>query len=707
MTFRYRAGLISENLAMWNSTIKIFGIVGWLLKGIIIILMWFTLVGASFIAGFFTEVLREMPLIEKLNVPNPSVTSRIYDSTGKVLLGSLFSEENRILVSFKQIPDDLKNAIVAVEDKTYYQHKGVSPRGIARAAIANLQGGAIEQGASTITMQLTRNLYFSREKTWRRKILEMLVALKLEQRFSKDEILTFYLNEVSFGRNTNGVEAASQSYFGKHVSDLDLAECAMLAGLPQRPSAYAPSPGNTDAAEGRREVVLKSMLESGFISPSEYEAARVEPIEVLPARATSYKGLNHPYFTTYVINEVKEIQGGRALLYNGLNIYTTIDVNMQSAAERILPEKVAEFAGQNVTQGALMTMDPKTGAVLAIVGGVDFDKSELNRAWQAHRQPGSSFKPFVYLKALEKGYSPSSLIVDEKVTFNTGFDTYTPNNYDHEYLGVMTAREALARSRNVCAVKVIDIIGPGEVVQLARRLGFESTLYPYLSLALGSGEVTMQEMCAAYSTFANDGEYNEAFSVLRITDTTGRVIYERKPDSDKVVDSSYIRLLNSMLQSVVTGGTGTRARISGYDIAGKTGTTSEYSDAWFIGYTPNLCTAVWVGNDKVVDFMKRVTGGVYPAVIWHDYMVEALNGIEPEKFPPAVYPGRVKPLDKERTNAELEAMLGIQEAGEEVEGIEAGGEFRHPWEIETSHGDDSGGDEGDEGDEGEKPPVYF
>jgi penicillin-binding protein 1A len=540
----------------------------------------------------------------------------------------------------------------------------------------------------------------------------MIIALKLEQRFSKDEILTFYLNEVFFGRNSYGVEAAALTYFGKHVSDLSLGESALLAGLPQRPSAYAPQPGDTEAAEGRRKVVLDSMLESGFISMDEYERAALEPIEVMPVREASYKGLEHPYYTTYVINEVKEILGHRALLFNGLNIYTTIDLEMQASAERILPEKVAEFESRNISQGALMTIDPKTGAVLAVVGGVDFNQSELNRAWQANRQPGSAFKPFVYLKAIEQGYSPSSLIVDEKMVFRQGIQTYTPKNYDHAYQGVMTAREALAKSRNICAVKTIDIVGPGEVVQLCRRLGFESALHPYLSLGLGSSEVTLEEMCAAYGTFANDGIYNEPFSVIRITDATGRELYRHRADPEQAVKANDARLLNVMTQAVVQGGTGWRAKIPGRHIAGKTGTTSEYSDAWFAGYAPNLCTVVWVGNDRVVDFMKRVTGGQYPAVIWHDYMVEAFEGYPVEEFPKPMYPSRARPLDKERTSSELEAMLQLQIDEEEREKLEEEGEsdvwgldgdYLHPWERETSEEEEEGGD--DEGED--EHDVYF
>lgn len=695
----------------WYTFVKILRGILLTIKVLIIIVLLCALLGVSFLAGFFTEVIREMPLIEKLNVPNPAVTSRIYDASGKFCLGSLFSEENRILINFNQIPDDLKNAVIAIEDRGFYQHPGISPRGIVRALVTNLKGGRISQGASTITQQLVRNLYLSKEKTWRRKILEMIIALKLEQRFSKDEILTFYLNEVFFGRNSYGVEAAAQFYFEKHVSDLNLSECALLAGLPQRPSDYAPSPDNQEAALGRRNVVLHAMLDCGFISDEESERARNEPIVVKPARETSYKGLYHPYYTTYVIKEVKEILGDRVLLFNGLNIYTTINLDMQEAAERILAEKVAEYANLDMTQGALITIDPKTGAILAMVGGVDFNESEFNRAWQAKRQPGSAFKPFVYLRALEKGYSPSSLIVDEQVVYKlTGQKDYKPNNYDHTYLGVITAKTALARSRNVCAVKTIDIIGPGEVTRLCtERLGFKGPLHPYLSLALGASEVTAEEMCAAFATFANDGVYNKPFTVLRITDVNGNILYEHNTKPTRAVKENDVRLLNVMTQAVVQAGTATRARIKGRKIAGKTGTTSEYSDAWFIGYTPNLCTAVWVGNDDQGDYMRRVTGGRYPAVIWHDYMVEALEGYPVEDFPSPKYPSRVKPLDKERTNSELREMLEWQEFEKSMEEGEEGDEeprvpreFRHPWEPGPP--DDDEDDWDDEWDDNE---IYF
>jgi penicillin-binding protein 1A len=672
----------------------IFHAIGLLVKGIVLTVLFIGLILVSFLAGFFTEVIREVPLIENLNVPNPAITSRIYDTEGKVLLGNLFSEENRILVSYGQIPDDLKYAVIAVEDKGFYQHPGVSVRGMLRAVFTNLREARLAQGGSTLTQQFVRSIYLSQEKTWRRKLLEIIISLKLEQRFSKDEILTFYLNEVFFGRNAYGVEAASQTYFGKHVSDLTLSEAAMLAGLPQRPSAYAPRPDNMEAALERRKVVLDAMLEGGYIGREEYDRALKEELVIQPPRDLTYKGLSHPYFTTYVINEVKEILGNRGLLSEGLNVYTTVNLEMQSAAERILPKKIAEYAKYNISQGALMTIDPKTGAILAMVGGVDFNTSELNRAWQANRQAGSAFKPFVYLKAIEDGFSPSSLIVDEHVRYPAGGQTYIPHNYDNSYEGVMTAIRALARSRNICAVKTIDIVGPDKVVELCKRLGFESMLYPYLSLGLGSSEVTVEEMCGAFATFANDGQYNKPFSVWRITDSTGKVIYERQLRPEQVVKQNDIRLLNAMTQAVVSWGTGTRAKLPGRVVAGKTGTTSDYSDAWFIGYMPDVCTAVWVGNDRVVDFMKRVTGGVYPAVIWHDYMAEIIDKFPIEEFPKPIYPSRVKPLDKTRTNAELQAMLQLQqeEAGEESAPDEAEGGGSNP---------PSGGG-------GEKPPgAYF
>ena len=693
----------------WQTIVSIFRVLGSIIKALIIIVIWGSLIAVSFLSGFFTEVIREMPLIENLNVPNPSITSRIYNANGKVLLGNLFSDENRILVSYGQIPDDLKSAVIATEDKSFYQHPGISLRGITRALIANVRERRIAQGGSTLTQQLVRNLFLSQERTWRRKLLEIIISLKLEQRFSKDEILTFYLNEVFFGRNSYGVEAAAQTYFGKHVSDITLGEAAMLAGLPQKPSDYAPRPDNMEAALERREVVLKAMLDAGYIGEDEYERALSEELTILPPRDVSYKGLSHPYFTTYVINEVKEILGHRALLSEGLNVYTTINRDMQSAAERILPEKVEEYSNRDISQGALMTIDPKTGAILAMVGGADFNESELNRAWQAYRQPGSAFKPFVYLRAIEEGYSPSSLIVDEPVVFQTAIKEYAPHNYDYEFAGVMTATGAIAKSRNVCAVKTIDIVGPADVVELCKRLGFESHLNPYLSLGLGSSEVTMEEMCAAYATLANDGEYNRPFSVWRITDATGKVLYQHASMPARAVKGNHVRLINAMTQAVVQGGTGWRCKLEGRQVAGKTGTTSNYSDAWFIGYTPNLCTAVWVGNDDVIDFMKRVTGGAFPGVIWKEYMAEVIEEYPIEEFPKPIYPTRVKPLDKDRTNAELQAMLRLQEQeeAEGEEGSQTGGSipFRHPWELVPPENTETcGGDNQGEGDEDE---AYF
>jgi penicillin-binding protein 1A len=366
-----------------------------IIKGLLFLILLFLLCITAFVNGFLSEVVKDLPMIENLGVPDLAMTSKIYASDG-TLLGDVFGEENRVLIGWHQIPEDLRSAIVAVEDQDYYSHPGFDIKGMARALIQNLQQGSLKgQGASTVTQQLVRALYLSNEQTFERKIAEIILAVKIEQKYSKDEILTFYLNQVYFGSNAYGVEAASQTYFGQPVSECDIAQCAMLAGLPQAPSRLSPYVSMENAIE-RREHVLTRMLEEGYIDQDEFLAATESEIILTGRRDVGFTGLTHPYFSTYVIHEVQEKFGLRKLYTEGLRIYTTLNPDWQAVAEQTVIDKVAEFADLNVTQGALVTIEVQTGAIRAMVGGTNFDDSEFNRAWQANRQPGSSFKPYVY-----------------------------------------------------------------------------------------------------------------------------------------------------------------------------------------------------------------------------------------------------------------------------------------------------------------------
>ncbi len=636
-----------------------------LIKIVLFLTLFIILCSTAFINGFLSEVVRDLPLIENLGVPDLAMTSKIYATDG-TLLGDVFGEENRVLVGWHQIPQDLRDALVSTEDQDFYQHPGFDIRGIARALRENIASGdPTGQGGSTITQQLVRNLYLTPEAKIERKIAEVILAVKLEQKYSKDEIITFYLNQVYFGSNAYGVEAAAQTFFGHTVSECDLPECALLAGLPQAPSRFSPYV-NVEESRERRGHVLKRMYEEGYITREEMEEADTSEIELTGRRDIGFSGLMHPYFATYVIHEVHDLLPYSRLYTDGLRIYTTVNVDWQVAAETAITDGVANFESSNVTQGALVTLDVRTGAIRAMSGGVDFNDSEFNRAWQALRQPGSSFKPYVYLRAMMDDYSPASLVRDQPVEFHIpGTDIYRPHNYDYSYRGVITLHTALRLSRNIPAVKIVDIIGAHHIASVARACGIESAIIPTLSMGIGTSEVTLIEHTSGLATMANDGVRNPPYAIERITDARGNVLYQHDTQSRRVVPENPARLVVSMLQSVINAGTGTRARIAGHHLAGKTGTTDDWRDAWFLGFTPSVITGVWVGNDDNSS-MSRITGGRCPAVIWHDYMVTVLEEFNDETFPSPSMPRYARAMDREDSQAMLEADAELQALAEEL-----------------------------------------
>lgn len=653
-------------------TKKIFAIFGSIIGWLSWVMLFGLCIGLAFLVGFFSQVVKDMPLLDKLAVPEPVQASRIYTLDNQ-LLGKVYAERgNRIILPYDQIPNNLKHAIIAIEDREFYKHKGIDFRGITRAFIANFRGGKIEQGGSTITQQLVRKLFLDKEsdtlEAYMRKIKEMIIALRLEAKYSKDEILTFYLNEMFFGSNSYGIEAASLNYFGKPARDLNLAEAALMAGIPQAPSLLNPYFSIKNATK-RRNLVLKAMLEEEYISSDEYFDAKDAEIILAGLTKGGYKDLKHPYFGTYVLEEAKKLVGQRKLFFGGLRIYTTMDSEIQTVAETTLVEYILsdEFQKAKISQGAFVLTDVATGAVKAMVGGVDFEQNEFNRAWQAKRQPGSSFKPFVYLAALEAGYSPGSLVIDEPVTLQDklGRD-YSPQNYDHKYKGIITMKEALQHSRNVVAVKTCNLVSPEKVVQWANNMGIHNgELDAVISIALGTGVVSVLELTNAYATIANDGVFNKPFAIRLITDSNGQIIYQHSPHPKTVSPKNLTRLVTHMLRAVVLQGTGTRARIE-RDCAGKTGTTSNYKDAWFVGFTPEYAASVWVGNDDESVHMKRVTGGRYPARIWHDIMEAVTLNLPEKKFlQPDYYPPAIMSLEPLYSQEQLRIMLQNQK--DEVE----------------------------------------
>jgi penicillin-binding protein 1A len=587
--------------------------------------------------------VQSLPDVAKLQYYDPNERSELLTADG-VVLKQLFGEENRKVVTYKNIAPDLTKAVMAIEDARFEKHTGVDPIGIIRAFKANMESQVTVQGGSTITQQLVKNLFLTPERSYARKAAEAVLSVQVDQMYSKDQILELYLNQIYFGHNAYGAEAASETYFAKPAKDLKLHEAAMIAGMIRGPEIYSPY-RNYKATKIRQAAVLNKMVEYRFIDRPTAEKAKAEPLLVSGLN----RGMLYPYFTTYAMHYLKEKYTDTELETKGLKIYTTLDIKKQDAAKRILWSHLERLKRANVEQGALVNVDAKTGHVLSMVGGTDFGASEFNRAYQAQRQTGSSFKPFVYVTGFENGYYPESTEVDGPVTYPDGDKGWSPQNYGRNYKGTVTLRSALMGSINVVAVKVMDKVGISKVLEMTKRLGIKSEVRPFLSSALGASEITPLEMAQAYSVFANDGVFNDVSPILKIEDKYGNIILDNThPAGKRVLAEDVVRDLNSSLVSVVSAGTGAAARIPGHEIAGKTGTTSSHKDAWFMGYTPHYVTALWVGNDKP-ERMFGATGGGFCAPIWREYMAEILKDEKPEKFPPRIKKRRERKFDVKGT----------------------------------------------------------
>ena len=537
----------------------------------------------------------------------PSVT--LLDASGRFL--SSYGDIYGMPVRIAELPPYLPQAVVAIEDRRFYDHIGLDLLGLGRAAAVNLASGGIRQGGSTITQQLAKNLFLTPERSASRKIKEALLALWLERRFSKDEILELYLNRVYFGAGAYGVDAAARRYFGKPASEVTLWEAATLAGLLRAPSRLAPTRSPTAAAE-RAGLVLAAMAEVGFIAPEAAREARRSEIAVTPAGPGDAR-----YFIDWVLEQVEGYVG---FVDRDLLVRTTMDSRLQRLAMSEVNGAFAEAGSGGPTQAALVAMTPD-GAVRAMVGGRSYGGSQFNRATQALRQPGSAFKLFVYLAALEQGMTPSERFEDAPIRIGT----WAPENYNGRYFGEVTMREAMARSLNSVAVRAAQRVGPEKIVEVARRLGISSDLRPDLSLALGTSEVTPLELTGAYAVVANGGNLVRPHGVLEIRDREGTVLYSREPNGgERVLDRDILGQVDDLLKAVIVWGTGQAAQLS-REAGGKTGTTQDYRDAWFVGYSGALVTGIWVGNDDGTP-MKEVTGGKLPARLWREFMQEALAG---------------------------------------------------------------------------------
>ncbi len=673
----------------------------------------------------YRAISSDLPPIDAALQYQPPVTTQIFAADGTVI-GEFYSQK-RYLVPLERIPQHVREAFIAAEDDAFYRHKGIDAAGITRALINNIIAGGKVQGGSTITQQVVKSVLLTPQKSYERKIKEMILSLRLEEELPKDQILALYLNHIYLGSGAYGVAAAAQEYFGKDIQDISLAEAAMLAGLPQAPSSYSPYT-HWPQAKARQRYVLGRMYEVGFIDRDTRDAALNEPI-LLASRKGSFQAA--PYFVEYVRQKLEE-RYGRTVVYDlGLQVHTTVDLRLQTLAEKSLREgidaladrlggfrggfrnmeheereaylhaqmlafkgmdapdpafsyeglvtalrgnsarvQLGPFSGDLVwpadlakkptlqlndlirvraiddggqlrfeydptptIEGALISMDQHTGYVQAMVGGYDFDRSHFNRVIQAHRQPGSSFKPLVYAAAFDRNFTPASVIVDEPISFNDNGRVWAPQNYEKKFFGPTSLREALTHSRNVVTVKLADRIGIKYLIDYLPRFGIPGPLPRNLSIALGTTEVTPLELADAYCTFANNGMRPEPIFITEITDQQGQVLEHNDPALAPAIPAATAFQVTSILEDVVKRGTGTKADGLPQPTAGKTGTTNDFGDTWFVGFTPQLLTAVWIGFDNKRPIGNKETGGKVAAPIWKAFMEKALDGVPPGEFP--------------------------------------------------------------------------
>ncbi len=578
---------------------------------------------------------RNLPDVRVLRNYVPAETSYVYDIKGR-LLSSLHGEANREIATIEQIAPELKLAVVAIEDSNFYRHQGLNPYSVGRAALANYKKGGVSEGASTLTMQLVKNLFLTRERTFSRKLAEAILAIRVEQVFDKDAILEMYLNNIYWGHNNYGIQTAAESYFNKSAGELNLAEAAVLAGLIQAPEQYSPFL-NYDNTKKRQASVLARMRTLNWITPEEEQTALKAPL--LVGKPTAWRKSKSPFITEAITKELEERFGKEKVLRGGIRVQTTIDKDFQKMAEESIQEshKMLQGWGLKADQLALAAVDPRTHFVKALVGGVDYQSSQFNRAVQSRRQPGSSFKPFVYYTALESGkFTPGTIVDDAPVSYPIPGGIYKPQNYGgkKDFGGKMSLATALIQSRNIPAVKLGKAVGLEEVIKICRTLGIKSPMQPVISLPLGSIGVTPLEMAGAFATFASNGWYSKTTAILQVTDSKGNVLLDNTPEPQQVLDPWATASLTTMLKGVLQpGGTGKKANIN-RPAAGKTGTTSSERDVWFVGYVPQLATAVWVGNDNYQSMGKGITGGDFAAPVWRSFMLKALKN-QPVKYFPA------------------------------------------------------------------------
>jgi penicillin-binding protein 1A len=606
-----------------------------LLIGFSTLILLLILIGFTFglIAGCSLDVSR---------LEEQKLSTVVYGANNKVVT-NLF-EENRSYITLDKVPQKMKEAFLATEDRKFYEHRGIDVLGIMRALLIDLKVGRFKEGASTITQQLIRQTYLSNERTIARKVREAIYAIVVERYYTKDQIFEKYLNKIYLGKQAYGVQAAARAYLGKDIYELDLAETALIAGLVKAPSVYM---NNPEKARERRNIVLESMKDVGYITAEEAKEAAAQP--VVFAENTSSRRVA-PYFIDYIVQELLKNGISETEIYTGgLKIKTTLDVDIQKAAEEAfkngLPAASPDSNGIAQPQAALVAIDPHTGHIKAMIGGRDFGNTQLNRAVKAHRQPGSTMKPFVYTAALDNHFTPSMMVVDEPLEFNNADGSkYRPQNYDRTFRGPITLREAIENSVNIVAIKLVDQLGPQTIMKYAQKMGLTSLVSTgkkndlnVAALALGglTNGVTPLELASAYTPLANQGIYVEPIAILEVVDSSGSVIYRNHSKKSVVLSEPTAYLMTDLLRGVIERGTGRAANI-GRPAAGKTGTTNENTNAWFIGYTPELLSVVWLGNDaqnKPLRVNGTIIGSGTAARIWGNFMRSALSNVPASDFP--------------------------------------------------------------------------
>lgn len=590
-----------------------------LLKWLLIAFIWGSIAFACVLAYFAYD----LPSVDKLYEDYRTPNIKILDREGLVIdnVGNLYGE----YVTYEKLPKHLINAVISTEDRRFFNHFGVDPIGILRAAVSNYKAGRVVQGGSTITQQLAKVVFLSHERTFKRKAQELLLALYLERNFTKQEILTMYLNRIYFGSGNYGVGAASKSYFGKQIEDVNLFESATLAGMIKAPTRYSPA-NNFELSQERADQVLKLMVDNDTLTADEIINGGINHNYTVRRYNIPSK---YPYFVDWIKEQLPDYIGNER---GEIIVKTTLDPEIQEKARKALIENINSYGkDKKIQQGAIVAMTPD-GKVRALVGGTDYKESQFNRVFQAYRQPGSAFKLFVYLAAMENGYSPDDTMIDEEINLNG----WSPDNWDNRYIGEVSLRNAMAKSINTVAVKLAQRVGISKVISQAQKLGITSPMNKDLSSALGTSEVTLLELTGAYAHLANYGNSLWVHGIEEIIRSDGSVIYKRQQSQpQRVISTKATAYMNDMLLNVVESGTGRKAQIS-RQVAGKTGTSQDSRDAWFIGYTDDLVAGVWLGNDDNSP-MDRVGGSGVPTQIWRDFMTNANESLGNSKLPTTTY----------------------------------------------------------------------